>query len=229
LSRICHTLKLRYGSPFILSVLIASCGDTSTSPTTTTTTTTTSTVPAPTVTAVEPVTGSVDGGTEVVITGTDFTEVTTVLFGTNQTLQFAVNSDTTITATAPAGTLETADVVVTTTAGSSVASEASQFTWLPNILKSLVLSASSVTAGSAVTGTVTVTYPAPSVSIRLPVKWRSTPPDSTAILAPISVVVPAGATEGSFQITTFYSSTEEQIEVTSEHWGEARATFTLRP
>jgi hypothetical protein len=228
LSRICHTLRLGYGSLFILSVLIASCGDTSTSPTTTTTTTT-STGPAPTVTAIEPVTGSADGGTEVVITGTGFTEVTTVLFGANQALQFAVNSETTITAMAPAGTLETADVVVTTTAGSSVASEASRFTWLPNILRSLVLSASSVTAGQAVTGTVTLTYPAPSVSIRLPVKWRSTPPDSTAILAPISVVVPAGATEGSFQIITFYTSVEEHIEVTGEHWGEARATFTLRP
>jgi hypothetical protein len=77
---------------------------------------------------------------------------------------------------------------------------------------------------------VTITFPAPGGGVRLPLRWTSTPPNSTAVLLPTSVLVPADATSGSFQITTFFVSSPEQIEVSSDHWGETRsATFTITP
>ena len=231
MSRILHNSRLCQCGQFVLALVVASCGascgDSPSAPTTPTTPTPTQ--DAPTVTAVEPSSGSSDGGTEVIITGTGFIGVTTLIFGSNPALSFAVNSETMITATAPAGSLETVDVVVTTPGGGSATSDADRFTWLPNVLMNLTLSESVVRSGSRVRGTVTLAYPAPSVGLKLPLKWQSTPPDSTAILAPAHVVVPAGSTEGSFEITTFYVSSEEQIEVTSEHWGERGATFRLRP
>ena len=81
-----------------------------------------------------------------------------------------------------------------------------------------------------VSGTVTVTYPAPSTGIRLPVRWQSLPPASTAVVAPATVTIRPGSSEGSFQISTYYVSTAERIDVASEHWGVSQtASFTLQP
>ncbi len=60
-------------------------------------------VAAPTVTAVSPNTGPTAGGTGVTITGTGFTGATAVDFGANAATGVTVNSDTSITATSPAG------------------------------------------------------------------------------------------------------------------------------
>jgi hypothetical protein len=208
-----------------------SCDDTPAAPTTTSTDTTTvdpATLPA--VTAVEPATGSADGGTEVVLTGTLFSGVTSVRFGSVQAITFSVTDDNTLTVTAPPGTLETVDVVVTTSIGSSATSDADHFTWVANELTGLTLSETSVRPGAAVRGTVKVRYPAPSSGIRVPIRWRSTPPNSTAIVTPATAVIPAGSSEGSFQITTYYVSTPEQIEIESEHWGVSQtAHLTLQP
>jgi hypothetical protein len=84
---------------------------------------------APIVSALSPSTGSVDGGDSVTITGTGFTGATSVDFGSNPATNVVVNSDTSITATAPAGT-GTADVTVTTPLGTSVVGEADQFTYV---------------------------------------------------------------------------------------------------
>ena len=65
-----------------------------------------------TVTAISPVTGPPAGGTQVIITGTDFTGASAVNFGGNPAT-FTVNSATQITATSPAGG-GTVDITVTT-------------------------------------------------------------------------------------------------------------------
>jgi hypothetical protein len=70
-------------------------------------------VPAPTVTGVSPDAGSVAGGNTVTITGTGFTGATEVLFHQTAAASFTVDSDTQITATAPAGTGGGQIVVVT--------------------------------------------------------------------------------------------------------------------
>ncbi len=86
-------------------------------------------VPAPAVTALSPATGPAAGGTVVTLTGANFTGATRVAFGSIAT-GFTVNSDSSITATAP--TAEAAGsvyVTVTTVGGKSATGAASRFTY----------------------------------------------------------------------------------------------------
>ncbi len=85
---------------------------------------------APAVTSVTPDAGSPAGGTQVTITGQNFTGAERVDFSGAPATSFTVNTDGTISATAPPGT-GTAYVTVTTAAGSSVAVPAGQFSYLP--------------------------------------------------------------------------------------------------
>ena len=85
--------------------------------------------PPPTITSLSPATGYTSGGTSVTITGTDFTNATSVTFDTSPG-SFAVNSDTSITVTAPAHAAGVVNVSVTTPAGTSAANSASRFTYL---------------------------------------------------------------------------------------------------
>jgi hypothetical protein len=71
------------------------------------------------------------GGSQVTITGHDFTGATAVSFGGVPASSFTVNSDTSITAVAPAAAPGTVDVAVTTPVGQSPTSTADQFTYAP--------------------------------------------------------------------------------------------------
>jgi hypothetical protein len=66
----------------------------------------------PTVTGLDPDTGTSAGGTSVAITGTALTGVSSVKFGGAAATDFTVNSDRSITATSPAGTADSLVVVV---------------------------------------------------------------------------------------------------------------------
>jgi IPT/TIG domain len=84
----------------------------------------------PTVTKLEPNHGSPSGGTTVTITGTGFTGATAVKFGSTNATKFTVSSATSITAVSPkAMGAGTANVTVTTPAGTSPTSPADQFTY----------------------------------------------------------------------------------------------------
>ncbi|HEY1449547.1 MAG TPA: penicillin acylase family protein [Solirubrobacteraceae bacterium] len=83
----------------------------------------------PTVTHVAPESGPQAGGTTVTIAGTLFGEASAVKFGSTPASEFTVNSGTSITAVAPAGT-GTVDVSVTTPAGTSAANPSDEFTYL---------------------------------------------------------------------------------------------------
>jgi IPT/TIG domain len=85
--------------------------------------------PAATVYSVVPSSGPAAGGTSVTITGTNFTGVTAVAFGTAPAASFAFVSDSQITATSPAHLVSTVDVGVTTPNGTSSASISDQFTY----------------------------------------------------------------------------------------------------
>jgi len=85
---------------------------------------------AATVTGVSPGSGPVSGGTSVTITGSGFTGATAVNFGATAASSFTVNSDSSITATAPPATaVGPADVTVTTPSGTSATSSADQYTY----------------------------------------------------------------------------------------------------
>ena len=87
--------------------------------------------PAPDVSGLSQSTGLVGGGTQVTITGTDLDNATAVDFGGVAATAFTPNSSTQITATAPAGSPGTIDVTVTTSGGTSMTSQADQFTYIP--------------------------------------------------------------------------------------------------
>ncbi|MFI6588052.1 IPT/TIG domain-containing protein [Embleya sp. NPDC050493] len=75
-------------------------------------------VPAPTLTALVPAQGSTDAGSDITLTGTALTTTTAVTFG-GTPAAFTVVSDTTVTATAPAGPAGPVSVNVTTSGGTS--------------------------------------------------------------------------------------------------------------
>lgn len=86
--------------------------------------------PLPTVTELDPNYGPLAGGTAVEIVGSNFTGATAVEFGTMLAVSFVVNSDTSITAVAPAS-VDTGGVYVriTTSAGISTTNDASIFNY----------------------------------------------------------------------------------------------------
>lgn len=107
----------------------------------------------PTVTRVAPDHGSVAGGTTVEITGTGLAAATAVDFGDSASSTFTVNSDTSITALAPPGTVGPVDVRVTTDRRTPVAA-LDVFTYVDVPVISAVTPATGPTAGGT---TVTIT------------------------------------------------------------------------
>jgi len=84
----------------------------------------------PTVTGVSPIVGGTAGGTNpITITGTGFTGATAVKFGSTNATSYTVDSSTSITATAPAGSTGTVNITVTTPSGTSATSSADEFTF----------------------------------------------------------------------------------------------------
>ncbi len=113
----------------------------------------------PVVTGVSPSSGPISGGTTVVITGSNFTDIssTGVDFGSNPA-EFSVNSaGTQITASSPGvATAQTVDVVVTNPLGSSVITPADTFTYQPDVLFVPVVSTVTPQSGPQAGGTAVV-------------------------------------------------------------------------
>ncbi len=107
-------------------------------------------VPPPSVTAISPSSGSVTGGTTVVISGTQFAGATGVLFGSTPASSFSLNRDGTITAISPAASVGAVNVSVTNSTGTSSATSSDQFTYLN---PTAVVTGVSVGSGSSAGGT----------------------------------------------------------------------------
>ena len=91
------------------------------------------TAAVPTVASVSPASGPLTGSTVLTITGTAFTGTTAVTVGGVAATSVTVVSDTSITATAPAGTLGTASVNVTTPGGTSAANSLYSYAAVPTV------------------------------------------------------------------------------------------------
>jgi len=83
-----------------------------------------------TISGLTPTSGPESGGTSVVITGTNFTGATSVLFGATAASSFTIDSDTQITAVSPPHSPATVDVTVSNPAGPS---NPGSFTFTPLI------------------------------------------------------------------------------------------------
>ncbi|MGA8746637.1 MAG: IPT/TIG domain-containing protein [Solirubrobacterales bacterium] len=94
--------------------------------------------PPPGITGISATSGSIKGGTSVVITGHDFTGASGVKFGSLPATSFTVNSETQVTAVAPPGAAPGAvDTSVTTAAGTTPASTPDQFTYTACVVPKL--------------------------------------------------------------------------------------------
>jgi hypothetical protein len=158
---------------------------------------------APAVTSISPNTGSTAGGTGVTITGTGFTGASDVDFG-GVPATFTVNSDTSISATAPSQAAGTVDVTVTTTAGTSPSTSADQFTYTaaaapsvtgvsPNTGDSGGGTAVTVT-GSGFTGATAVSFGgvAASFTVNSDTSLSATAPAQAAGTVDVTVTTPSG-------------------------------------
>lgn len=79
--------------------------------------------PAPTITALGTTSGSTAGGTSVTIAGTDLEGASAVSFGGASAASFSVDSESQITAVAPAGAAGSVPISVTTVAGTATSAE----------------------------------------------------------------------------------------------------------
>ncbi len=151
----------------------------------------------PTVSSVSPSSGPAAGGISVSISGAAFTGATAVRFGGTGAASFIVNSDSSITATAPAGTSNTTtDITVTTPGGTSVVGSSDQFTYNPPPAVTAVSPGSGVAAGGA-SVTVTGTHFTGATAV----KFGSVNATSFTVSSATSITATAPAGSGTVDIT----------------------------
>ena len=132
---------------------------------------------------------SANGGNGVIITGTNFTGVASVKFGTTSSV-FTVNSTTQITATAPAGSAgTTVDITVTTAAGTSVAGTGTKYSYGGPVITQIA------PAGGSANGNTTVSITGTGFTGVTAVKFGNIAAKTYTVISPTSItaVSPAGA------------------------------------
>ena len=177
----------------------------------------------PVITLLTPASGPIPGGNTVVITGTGFTNVTSVTFG-GQPTNFLVDSSTKIRAIAPqVGTSGTVDVVVTTTSGSSATSDATKYSYGVPVITKLDPSWGPIEGGNLVSiegsGFINVTA----------VKFGNTSVTFNWISATLlTAVAPAGTDGSTVQVTVTANGNTSSITGTANdyHYGVANFLVT---
>jgi hypothetical protein len=98
------------------------------------------------------------GGNTVTVTGTGFTGASAVSFGSTPATSFTVKSDSSITATVPAGAVGIDDVTVTTPGGTSATSTADRYVYHPTCTTTITgTNSSKITVSSGLTCLVDAT------------------------------------------------------------------------
>jgi hypothetical protein len=152
----------------------------------------------PSVTGVAPSSGPTAGGVTVVISGTGFTEATGVQFGATPATGMQVNSDTHVTAVAPAaGSAGVVDVTVITPSFTSATVAADNFTYAPVPAVTAVAPAAGPVAGGT---PVTITGTGFSGATAVSFGTQSATPTAVSSTS-ITVVSPPGSAAGSVDLT----------------------------
>ena len=155
-------------------------------------------VTAPAVTSLSSSSGPTGGGGSLTLTGTGFSNAQQVLFGTTPANSFTVISDTSVSATVPAGTSGGVTVSVTTAGGTSASGSGSTYTYNAT---APAISAVGPNAGPTAGGT-TVNITGTNLNGVSAVNFGSTPAaDFTVVSATqVTATAPAG-TAGASDIT----------------------------
>ena len=181
----------------------------------------------PTVTGLNPTSGSTLGGNNVVITGTGFTGVTGaagVTFGGTNATSYIVNSDTTITAVAPAHAAGAADVIVTHADGASANTAADNYNYVaptaPTVT-GLAPTGGPITGGTAViitgtgfTGATDVDFgatPATAFVVQNDTQIAATAPAHAAGTVQVSVTTAAGTSANTAADNYTYGATAPTV------------------
>ena len=161
----------------------------------------------PVITAISPSTGSANGGTSVVITGSNFVGITGVSFGGTSALSYTVNSITQITAVTPARAVGAVQVAVTNPAGTAVSPANYTYFAQPSITSispntgSNVGGTTVVITGNNLTGATAVTFggiAARSFTINSINQITAITPTGTIGTVTVQVVSPGGNATGSY-------------------------------
>ena len=153
----------------------------------------------PILSGLSPASGPLAGGTSLTITGSGFSGVGAVMFGSLPAAGFTVNSDTQITAVSPFGMgAGPVDVVVSSLAGLSATSPADQFTYVADYptISSLSPSSGPLAGGSSVVITGTDFAGANMVT------FGSVPAASFQVSSPTQIIAvsPAGGAAGAVDV-----------------------------
>ncbi|MCL5447107.1 MAG: IPT/TIG domain-containing protein [Actinobacteria bacterium] len=154
--------------------------------------------PVPTITGLSPSSGSTEGDTKVVVTGTYFSSVSAVYFGRVAASSYTVDSSTEITAISPAESAGTVEVTVDTSAGTSPVSGTSNFTYVaPPTVASIIPGSSPLQGG----GTVTITGTGLSGATAL--HFGSVSAANLSVVSPteLTATIPASQVAGTTDVT----------------------------
>jgi len=159
----------------------------------------------PSVTGLSPTSGSNQGGTSVVITGTDFTGATAVEFGGVAASSFTINSSTKITAIAPAGN-GTVTVQVFGPGGISPSNPNDLFTNISPVTATGLSPSTGVQAGGN-TVSITGTY----FSTGATVMFGYSPATNVVVNSAtnITATAPSGTGEVNVTVTTYQGTSAE--------------------
>ena len=175
--------------------------------------------PLPAITSISPSSGPTDGGTEVTITGTDFSRVRAVKFGTTDATDYTVVSDTQITAIAPPKSIKGVRAIsVTTISGTSVEVPAARFTYLGPLAAITNISPDS---GPVAGGTTVVITGTDFTKVRS-VKFGSVAATSYTVNSPTQITAVSPAKSGTKFAPIIYVTTASG---TSETVPAARYTY----
>jgi hypothetical protein len=142
---------------------------------------------APTINSITPGNGDVVNPTNVTITGTNFTAVSAVTFGSVPASSYTVVSATTITAVAPPQAVGSHNVTITTPGGTSALVPADAFSYPPDVPAITALSP----AGGAVSGGTTVVITGTEFSGASAVGFGSIAATSFAVVNPTTIMAVA--------------------------------------
>jgi hypothetical protein len=187
------------------------------------------------VTAVAPGTGLNDGGQSVTISGSNFTNVTAVMFGSQPAAGFTLNGAAAIVATTPASlgsadSTSNVDVIVTNDLGTSPLSSLDLFTYTHNTLIGLSLfNVTSVHGGTSIPGFVTVAVPAPPSGYVIAIQSSSTSASGGGASIPATVSIAPKFTTGSFLITTSAVQSEQCFRLQATMFATQTAAFCVEP
>lgn len=177
----------------------------------------------PTLTGVNPTTGSVGGGTSVTVTGTNFVAgQTTVAFGANPGTSVSVSNGTSLTVTSPAGAAGTVNVVATISGTATANSGADDFTYEIPTVSAVSPDYGVIAGGTAVTVTGTFFISGATVHFGANVATSIAFVNSTTMTCD----APAAAGAGSVDVTVLVTSNSSTTSSSDKFFYEVAPTIS---